>query len=186
MVNKFGDDTGGRFGGASGSDVQFVKKVTHKHGRTFGKYCTEITSSYQIGFSPYRHQQSNGVTVPVYTYANKVYSHGSMCSDRSYDSFQHSSADHHGQVCANEIITDHPLSSDDYLVTFKHVDYEDLNDDDSSGGDILALKGESGDVGPQGESGPQGEQGPADYSKVERLVTRMLPSLFKPTEFIKS
>ena len=179
MVNKFGDDTSQGFG----LRAQAVKKVTLTKGK-YGDYCTQIISTYRLGFTPHR-LTSGRLATPVYTVAHRVFSHGSVCSGDG--SFQHridTTDAHIGQVCATEVITDKIVSKDDSLVIFKEITDDDDDDDNMR---IMAIQGEEGPIGPQGPPGPQGAQGPpTDYGYVGIVVAKMLPSQFKPDTIVKN
>ena len=201
MVNKFGDDTS--YPQGFGIAVQIVKKVEITEGK-FVDYCNKIIATYRLGFTPYR--LISTTTIPVYTYAGKVFSHGSKCCEQRDDAFQHirEDDDHIGQVCATETITDKPVTKDDTLVVFERSDI-----DDEHGAHVAAIQGEEGEMGPEGPHGPQGSVGPhgpsgpighvgsrgprgpadprgTDYGYVGILVAKMLPALFKPETIVNT
>ena len=185
MVNKFGDDTSLEIG----SDIQLVKKVIYNYGK-FSDYCSQIMSTYRLGFTPHR-LLKKVIAIPIYTYGTKVFSHGSKCSATD-DHLKHLDWGHHGQICATEIITDKVLSADDCLVTFGPGDFDDAGNES---GNILAIRGEQGISGLEGEQGPIGQKGerglvgPAgesiDYGQVGILVAKMIPSIFQPEKIIE-
>lgn len=201
MVNKFGDDTS--YPQGFGISVQIVKKVTITVGK-FADYCNNIIATYRLGFTPYR--LTPEITIPVYTYDGKVFSHGSKCCEENEHpgSFQHVRDDdnHIGQVCATETITDKLVTKDDTLVVFERADI------DEDGAHVAAIQGDEGETGAEGPAGPDGAVGPTgsagptgpvgpkgptgsrgskgsvgshgnvDYGYVEIVVAKMLPKLF--------
>ena len=192
MVNKFGDDTS--YPQGFGIAVQIVKKVTITEGK-FVDYCSKIIATYRLGFTPYR--LTPQVSIPVYTYDGKVFSHGSKCCEEEVHrgSFQHvRTVDSHiGQVCATETITDKPVTKDDTLVVFERADIDD------EGAHVAAIQGDEGETGAEGPRGPLGPHGPTgpigpigskgddpDYGYVEIIVARMLPTLFKPDQIVNN
>ena len=153
MVNKFGDDTS--YPQGFGISVQIVKKVTITVGK-FVDYCNKIIATYRLGFTPYR--LTPEITIPVYTYDGKVFSHGSKCckENEHRGSFQHvrDDDDHIGQVCATETITDKLVTKDDTLVVFERADIDD------DGAHVAAIQGDEGETGSEGPAGPDGAVGP--------------------------
>ena len=206
MVNKFGDDTS-FFPSRGQANIQIIKKVEITKGK-FSDYCSRIIATYRLGFTPYK--LTPILAIPVFAYNNKVFSHGSMCCDDSISgAFQHIRYGNHvGQVCATETISENPVTKDNSLVVFERVD----NDHHHGGGEAVAIQGEEGEIGPQGERGPPGPLGPkgnrgiqgpegpeglpgskgdsgppgfVDYGYVGILITKMIPSLFKPAAIVK-
>ena len=164
MVNKFGDDTPDGFG----LSVDLIKKIQIIKGK-FGDYCNEIITSYRLGFTPYRKTQH--LTIPVYVYNDRVFSHGGLCCSKD-DHFQHRIGDHIGQVCAAETITDKIISKDgDILVIFKRGDINNNN--------VIAIKGDDGEMGGQGPPGARGSKGEVGKDGLLTLVDWFSPQVVK-------